>query len=86
VAQDGRGFSGHVLLRDDEDGDGSTVELGRLFVRPTVRRQGVAAGLMSACRDWAAASGLGLVLHVVSGTPAATLIRYRLAGQDPTPR
>ncbi len=78
VAQDADGIAGHVVLRDDRDGDGSAVELGRLYVRPSARRHGVAVRLIAACREWAAADGLDLVLETVAGTPAVAL--YEASG------
>jgi GNAT superfamily N-acetyltransferase len=75
------GIVGHVLVRDDRlGGDPSAAELGRLFVHPGVRRQGVAAQLLDHARDWAARSGLTLVLEVAAAGRSAAMDLYQATG------
>jgi GNAT superfamily N-acetyltransferase len=50
---------------------GPVAEVSRLFVVPAARRQGVARMLLQEAADWAAASGLDLVLEVTDHLRAA---------------
>ena len=73
VALDAEGVAGHVLLRDDRRGDAGALEVGRLFVRPSARRQGLAVRLLDVCRDEAASLDRDLVLETVDGSAAIHL-------------
>ena len=73
--------AGHAIvskLPDDADGR-PAVELGRLFVDPAARRQGIAQALIQQAKDWAADRDLDLMLWVTDHlSPARTL--YANAG------
>jgi GNAT superfamily N-acetyltransferase len=75
------GIVGHVLVRDDRfDADPSVAELGRLYVHPDVRRQGVAAQLLDHARSWAARGGLTLVLEVAAAGRSPAMELYQATG------
>ncbi len=73
-------IAGHVLVRDDHDGDESTAELGRLFVHPAVRREGIALRLLAQCRHWATKEGLDLVLEVAAAGRVPAMALYEATG------
>jgi GNAT superfamily N-acetyltransferase len=78
---------GHVVIRENRHGNESAVELGRLFVHPAMRREGIARQLLDHCRDWARARRMGLVLEVAAAgrTPAMSLYEatgWRHTGTD----
>jgi GNAT superfamily N-acetyltransferase len=77
----GVGIVGHVLVRTDRfDADPSVAELGRLFVHPGVRRQGVGVQLLDHVRTWAAGHGLTLVLEVAAAGRSAAMDLYEATG------
>jgi GNAT superfamily N-acetyltransferase len=81
VALDGGGaIVGHVLVRDDRHGDQSAAELGRLFVHPAARREGIAVRLLARCREWAATHGRGLVLEVAASGRNPAMSLYEATG------
>ena len=75
------GIVGHVLVRYDRFGaDPSVAELGRLFVHPRLRRQGVALQLLDHARTWAARSGLTLVLELAAAGRSPAMGLYEATG------
>ncbi len=63
VAEIGASVAGHVLV--------AGTEVGRLFVAPTARRRGVAAGLLDTVRSWAAVRQVTLTLEIVDAPRSA---------------
>jgi GNAT superfamily N-acetyltransferase len=82
VTQDAEGIAGHVVLRDDRHGDPEAIEVSRLFVRPSARRQKHAVRLLDTCREQAAALGLELVLETIDGS--AAMVLYEATGWQRT--
>jgi GNAT superfamily N-acetyltransferase len=62
-------------------GGRAAVEIGRLFVDPEARRQGVARALMRHATDWATERGTGLTLQVTDHLRAAQALYERTGFQ-----
>ena len=75
VAVHGERVAGHVVLT----GVGGRAEVERLFVDPTVTRQGIGRRLLEHCVRTAAGLGRPLALEVVDNRGAAVQL-YRRAG------
>jgi GNAT superfamily N-acetyltransferase len=74
TAPAGSGFvAGHVVVT-------SPGEVGRLFVAPSHRGQGIGRRLLAHVREWAAARGLGLFLEVVDDGRGAATALYESTG------
>jgi GNAT superfamily N-acetyltransferase len=75
--------AGHMVVTQAHDGqDGRTAaEIGRLFVDPEARRQGVARALMRHATDWAAGRGVDLTLWVTDHLHAAQALYERTGFQ-----
>ena len=78
-------IAGHVLLTqpparppDENPATGNAAEIGRLFVVPATRRQGIAAALLGETMRWARANDRDLVLYVTDHLQAARALYQRL--------
>lgn len=78
AATDDLPVAGHVILRQPPAGERSA-EVGRLFVVPAARRQGVASALLEAAMRSAADNDLDLFLDVTDHLRAARAL-YERAG------
>ena len=64
---------GHVVVT-------SPGEVGRLFVAPSYRGQGIGRLLLTHVREWAAAQQIGLILEVVDDDRQAAIRLYESTG------
>ena len=65
--------AGHVVVT-------SPGEVGRLFVAPSHRGQGIGRLLLTHVREWAAAQRIGLILEVVDDDRQAAIRLYESTG------
>lgn len=80
IARDGERVAGTIgLVRAPLPNARHRAEVAKLMVRPTARGRGVGRSLLAAVEEWAAGSGVTLlILDTETGSPAERL--YRAAG------